>query len=549
MLWIKGKPGSGKSVLMKSLVQRVQRERKSSGNGLVADVVHGRAVAAFFFRGRQNRYYETRPAGLYRTLVYQLFKQDPYLRRRLLLEYELRKAEEPWRDDEVEDLFVDVYLRGEVNIPLKSAFIFVDAVDECHEDSVRSVVNLLSKLAEKTNFNICLSSRHYPHISAPNCVEIIVEKHNSADILHYIRSTLSGAFPNRDSVVRTISNKAAGVFLWVEIVLELLNRKIDNGEPAAATLRTLDAIPSRIEDLYQTLLLELNTEDQKTAVKIFQWVLLAAEPLTLAGLRYALAFTSPGTAIQDQTDVLLRPGNPKRILAPSGRDVPPSLHEWKNSADYIRNPEQFLRWLRAHSRGLVEVQSETKDDDPCTSLDGLVVQFIHETVRTFFLTDNGFRILNPADSTYYHHVSIGHQALLKACLNFINIEDLSLTEDESLSRGPRGEDEITLQWKLRDRVGSDPYSSIQTWTGISPSPFLHYAVNYLFYHFLFLEAEISLEDIFIDALSERNGRIWRRWKLLSRNPSLEYSWLGLNAEGERTRTRISNILDGRLNLD
>jgi hypothetical protein len=291
MLWIKGKPGCGKSVLVKSLMETINRDRVLVGSGLVSEVLGSAdAVGSFFFHARRRRTYEYDAKGLYRTLVYQLFKQDPFLRERVLAAYELKtRTGEEWQDHELENLFVETYLGDEVNLPLKRVFIFVDAVDECLPRSWYSVVRCLSKLAQKTEFNVCLSSRYYPNIPAPNIIEVIVEDHNRPDILHYVQSELSLACPYRDMMVQAISNKASGLFQWVSIVLPLLNEAIDNGEPSPVVSKILEDVPGELGNLYNTLLKTLSNEQQEKALLIAQWILFAGRPLTLADLHYALA--------------------------------------------------------------------------------------------------------------------------------------------------------------------------------------------------------------------------------------------------------------------
>lgn len=65
--------------------------------------------------------------------------------------------------------------------------IFVDDLDECHDEEVRRVVKRFEKSADEaaangTGVKICWSSRHYPYISAKYSLEIRMEDENSRDI-------------------------------------------------------------------------------------------------------------------------------------------------------------------------------------------------------------------------------------------------------------------------------------------------------------------------------------------------------------------------------
>jgi protein SERAC1 len=66
LLWIKGKPGSGKSTLMKNAFQR-------------ADTLHRKSqttVVGFFFNARSTEALEKTPLGLYRSFLHQVIRQD-----------------------------------------------------------------------------------------------------------------------------------------------------------------------------------------------------------------------------------------------------------------------------------------------------------------------------------------------------------------------------------------------------------------------------------------------------------------------------------------
>src|SRR5436190_12436647 len=65
-LWIKGKPGSGKSTLMKSIIASHQ---KSSAH------THNYIYLAFFFNAR-GAIIERSPIALYKTLLYQLLNES-----------------------------------------------------------------------------------------------------------------------------------------------------------------------------------------------------------------------------------------------------------------------------------------------------------------------------------------------------------------------------------------------------------------------------------------------------------------------------------------
>ncbi|OIW22955.1 hypothetical protein CONLIGDRAFT_687035 [Coniochaeta ligniaria NRRL 30616] len=98
-LWLKGKPGSGKSTLMKEGVKRMTFH----GDGTGARVV----IAPFFFNARGS-HLERSPLGMLRALCYHLLRQDEHFRTHLANHYQAKSQldEGKWepREDELRHL-------------------------------------------------------------------------------------------------------------------------------------------------------------------------------------------------------------------------------------------------------------------------------------------------------------------------------------------------------------------------------------------------------------------------------------------------------------
>jgi ABC-type molybdenum transport system ATPase subunit/photorepair protein PhrA len=63
-LWIKGKPGAGKSTLMKKILSHFQGSSQEF------------LIASYFFHGRGNNPLQKSPLGMMRSIVYQLLDQS-----------------------------------------------------------------------------------------------------------------------------------------------------------------------------------------------------------------------------------------------------------------------------------------------------------------------------------------------------------------------------------------------------------------------------------------------------------------------------------------
>lgn len=159
--WIKGNPGTGKSITMKFLYQKLQSQLRNTET-------EGKLVISFFFNARGNEF-EKSTLGLYRSLLFNLFH----------LELDLRKAldhcrnsgyhhvlESGWELQMLKEVFEEAVKL--LQTQGKQLFCYVDALDECPEDDVQDMVSYFEDLVANTdsrNFRICFSSRHYPQIS------------------------------------------------------------------------------------------------------------------------------------------------------------------------------------------------------------------------------------------------------------------------------------------------------------------------------------------------------------------------------------------------
>ncbi|KAH8672131.1 hypothetical protein BGZ60DRAFT_430550 [Tricladium varicosporioides] len=273
VLWIKGKPGAGKSTLMKHTLDYCRK------------IFKDHIIASYFFNARGSTLEKT-PLGMLRSLLYQLLEQNPVLSERFIPMFrDKRKKHETWewREGELTD-----FLLSEIKTcQSKPLLLLIDALDECNEPEVRKVVSFLESLSinAKTSLNICLSSRHYPNVHMKKTLELIVEKkkEHDKDISIYVRDKLT---ERDEEIEKGILDKASGIFMWVVLVVELLNQAYDDGE-VRAMQKKLHEVPSDLDEVFWTLLDKGNQKKQATLL-ILQWVLFARRLLKPEELYFAV---------------------------------------------------------------------------------------------------------------------------------------------------------------------------------------------------------------------------------------------------------------------
>jgi len=304
-------------------------------------------VISFFFNARGSKL-EKSTERMYRSLLLQLMGvpnlQDPVTR--ISKKKRDRKDFSEWPINEVQDAFLSAVQA----LQKRGLICFIDALDECAEKEVRAMVEFLEELGKVAVssggfLNICLSSRHYPHITIRKALELIVEGQDGhvTDIATYVGSKFYAPSSRQtDEIKAEILERASGVFLWVVLVVQMLNQAYDHGQ-IHAMRRRLNEIPDELDDLFADILTR-DEESRDESILCLQWLLFAQRPLKRQELYFAIM---------------------------SGADLIESV-KWDS---FLIRHETIDRFIISCSKGLAEV---SKAEDK-------TVQFIHESVRDFFI--------------------------------------------------------------------------------------------------------------------------------------------------------------------
>jgi ankyrin repeat protein len=416
-LWIKGKPGSGKSTLMKFALAQLKRTYKN------------RTILNFFFNARGEEL-EKSTKGLYRSLLLQLLEQCPELQStvgKLIKPRSFTVSNEGDRRSQWGiELLKTAFEQAIEAIGHRSVTCVIDALDECDESEVRDMVSFFEDLgelpaAQAGQFSICLSSRRYPHITISHGVELVLDglEGHVQDITNYIQSMLKIGTNKRAAAIREkLQEKASGVFMWVVLVVDILNREYDKGK-VHSLQQTLDKLPADLNQLFLDII-NRDSHGKEELLLCIQWILFARKPLKPGELYYAI----------------LSGSNDLDSLSPC-EDGSPSL-------------EDMSRFILDCSKGLAET----------TKTKAATVQFIHESVRDFLVKEDGLVSIWPSLSKEFEGKS--HDELKKCCRSYLSsvsndtLEAILLTDDSSRNK----EREIAL----------------------AAFPFLDYAVRNVLYH-------------------------------------------------------------------
>jgi ankyrin repeat protein len=368
-LWIKGKPGAGKSTLMKFALANARKMTNET-------------IVIYFFFNARGEELERSTVGTYRSLLLQLLERLPdlgHIFESLGLSPSNISTEQQWNVELLKALLEKTIssLKG------SSVVCFIDALDECDELQIRDMVSFFERIGELAvssgiRFQTCFSSRHYPHITIRRGLSLVLEGNegHTQDITNYLASELKiGHGTIAQKIRNDLQDKASGVFMWVALVVSILNQEFDRGR-IHALKRRLQEIPTDLHELFHDILTR-DSRNKDELLLFIQWVLFARRPLSPEQLYSAV----------------LSGVEPEALMELDPAEI---------TTDVIN------KFILDSSKGLAEV----------TASKFKRVQFIHESVRDFLLKDGVLSNIWSEFGSNFRGRS--HERLKQCCLTYIN---------------------------------------------------------------------------------------------------------------------------------
>lgn len=290
LLWVKGDPGKGKTMLIITIIDELERRVRLFKDRNEPDLV------AYFFCQGTNKDLNHGTSAL-RGLIYLLIRQHPPLISYLRAAYD--HAGSRFFEDGNAFFALSQVLQnmlGDQNRP--RVYLIIDALDECWKQQ-ELLLDLVSENAERySRAKWIFSSRNEPEIERhftlnSSGIKMVLEiQENAEQITQAVNAyvdfriqelrSLTQDEPQRIQVRDILREKADGTFLWVALAI----KEVRNSEPWCV-VDDLQRLPRDLDDLYTNMVArvrELPSHKWELCQRMLSTVVVAYRPLHIAEL-------------------------------------------------------------------------------------------------------------------------------------------------------------------------------------------------------------------------------------------------------------------------
>ncbi|VUC28719.1 unnamed protein product [Clonostachys rosea] len=276
LLWIKGDPGKGKTMLLCGIIDELKKETTQ-------------LVTYFFCQATQEK--EQRSASaILRSLIWLLCQQRPGLVSHIRESYNVQ-GKKLFEDLCALDALTKI-LDGMLCDPvLENAIFVIDALDECSKDERNNIIHIIIQLSKKFDAKWIVSSRNWADIEGhfrSDCsnIEVSLEL-NKSSISEAVKSFIQRKVDDlerlkryspetKQEVLETLQGKASDTFLWAALVCaELAETELYD------TIRTLRDMPEGLKGLYGRMIEQVLARKYRDVLKqILAATCAAFRPMT-----------------------------------------------------------------------------------------------------------------------------------------------------------------------------------------------------------------------------------------------------------------------------
>ncbi|CAF3652986.1 unnamed protein product [Fusarium graminearum] len=397
LFWIQGKPGSGKSTLVKYFAsKKVTQTLLEQWNPNTQILSH------FFWKigtSLQNNI-----KGLYCSLLHQLLQEKYELTSNIMISFPTSKSKQSYHDWSVTDLKGLLLKTLELATDKEHLCIFIDGLDEFVDDSgTETIVKTLSDFKRFTKVKVCVTSRAEPWLkeeldTAPN---LKLQELTAPDMRKWVHGRLQQfdtkftfSPDSSSNLVEKLLKKAGGVFLWIHLATQSVIRGIKDNESEEILMSRLEQLPENLEDLYYDMWERLGEDAslyRKSAATYLRLMVGFQTMMKDVCIQHCPAFGALHIikmAFATRTDI-------QRALATFTDEID---YEMVNSLF-----ETTTNQIHTNCAGLLEVHPPIFTSDPHDPVPKMhdTVEFVHRTAYDFIVgTEAGQKIMSYSEISH-----------------------------------------------------------------------------------------------------------------------------------------------------
>ncbi|KAJ5979350.1 hypothetical protein N7501_002692 [Penicillium viridicatum] len=280
LLWLSAKPGSGKSVLAKTIIDKelaISNHQKQS------------AVCYFFFKDISP--YQRSALSAISAILHQLFSAFPSLVKHALMPYQLN-GKEPLH------LFHKMFgiLCQAATDPIVGQVVCVlDALDDCGDEDrfslIEAITNFYHKANNSSSFHDLMKETPTIHLSGDHESERIKDEIDLVIDVKIPKVAAERGFDEKATKylleeLHTVDNRT---YLWLSLIMDEI-RLSERPANKRELKRIISALPQSLIDAYDKIL--KRCRHPSLARQLLHIILAAREPLTVEDMKIATALAS-----------------------------------------------------------------------------------------------------------------------------------------------------------------------------------------------------------------------------------------------------------------
>jgi hypothetical protein len=283
VLWIKGDPGKGKTMLLCGIIDDMSALTRLEDKSATT------LLSFFFCQATDSRI--NNAAAVLRGLIYLLIDQQPSLLSHVWKKYD-HAGKDLFEDANAWVVLSEIFTKILQDPALNSTYLIIDALDECVADLPKLLEFIVQRSVISPRIKWVISSRNWPDIeerleSAGQKMSLCLElnpKSVSAAVSTYIEHKTCQLADQknydartREAVLQHLVSNAKDTFLWVALVCENLKNV-----PRWKTLAKLNEFPPGLDSLYQRIVSQIyNSDDADLCRQILAITSTVYRPITL----------------------------------------------------------------------------------------------------------------------------------------------------------------------------------------------------------------------------------------------------------------------------